>query len=163
MPGPHPQPLELTARQHDVLERLTRRSSAPQHVVRRAHVILLAATGCNNSQIADQLGLDRTQVIRWRSRWRAARARLGATEAAHADDKLLRSTIEALLADAPRPGTPPTFRPEAVCQIVALACEPPGDSGRPISHWTARELAAEAVQRQIVETISARSVGRFLK
>jgi putative transposase len=46
---------------------------------------------------------------------------------------------------------------------MALACEPPEASGRPISHWTPRELADEAIKRGIVETISERQVGRFLK
>jgi putative transposase len=46
---------------------------------------------------------------------------------------------------------------------VALACEPPPGSDRPVSHWTPRELADEAVKRAIVPAISPRSVGRFLK
>jgi hypothetical protein len=46
---------------------------------------------------------------------------------------------------------------------VAIACEDPQASGYPISHWTAKEIAAEAVKRGIVESISVRQVGRFLK
>jgi putative transposase len=46
---------------------------------------------------------------------------------------------------------------------MAIACEPPERSGRPISHWTPREIAAEAIKRDIVDTISERHVGRFLK
>nr|WP_019505560.1 hypothetical protein [Pleurocapsa sp. PCC 7319] len=45
---------------------------------------------------------------------------------------------------------------------MALACESPEESERPVSHWTARELAAEAVKRGIVSKISPRSAGRFL-
>jgi putative transposase len=48
-------------------------------------------------------------------------------------------------------------------QIIALACESPSEAGRPVSHWTPAELADEAVKRGIVEEISPRSVGRFLK
>ena len=55
-----------------------------------------------------------------------------------------------------------TFTPEQLCQLMAVACEPPGDSGRPISQWTPRELADEATKRGIVDRISARTVGRFL-
>jgi putative transposase len=44
-----------------------------------------------------------------------------------------------------------------------VACEDPAASGRPISHWTPREVAEEVRKRGIVETISTRSVGRFLK
>ena len=71
--------------------------------------------------------------------------------------------MRGILADEPRSGTPATFGPEQVCQIVALACEPPEASERPITHWTPRELADEAVQRGIVPGISPSSVGRFLK
>jgi hypothetical protein len=46
---------------------------------------------------------------------------------------------------------------------VALACEAPEDSDLPISHWTQQALADEAMRRGIVEEISQRSVGRFLK
>ena len=48
-------------------------------------------------------------------------------------------------------------------QIVAVACRAPCESGRPISRWTPREVADEVRKRGIVETISTRSVGRFLK
>jgi hypothetical protein len=46
---------------------------------------------------------------------------------------------------------------------VALACEDPQATQQPFSHWTPTELAREAIQRGIVESISPRSVGRFLK
>ena len=62
-----------------------------------------------------------------------------------------------------RPGTPATFSAEQICRIIAVACEEPEESGRPISEWTPRELADEVVKREIVESISPRQVGRFLK
>jgi putative transposase len=161
--GPKPRPLELTARQRAVLQCLARRPSAPYHLVCRARLILLAADGLNNSQIGQRLDLDRARVRLWRSRWLAATARLAATADPDPTDQPLTDLITELLADAPRPGTPPKFTPEQVVQIMALACEDPAESGRPISHWTARELADEVVQRGVVESISARSVGRFLK
>jgi putative transposase len=163
MRGPKPPPLDLTPRQHELLERLTRRHSAPQQLICRVQIILLAAAGHNNSQISRHVSLDRTQVRLWRRRWLTAAPRLAALEASNPDDPALTRAFMDLLADAPRPGTPPTFSPEQVVQIVALACEDPADSGRPISSWTPRELAAEAVKRDIVPSISARSVGRFLK
>ena len=67
------------------------------------------------------------------------------------------------LSDQPRPGTPPTFGPEVAVQIVALACRSPEEFGRPISHWTPRELAEEAVKQGIVSGISAATVTNFLK
>lgn len=163
MPGPQPTPINLTARQRAILERLVRRQTSPQRLVRRAKLILAAAEGANNEQVAKRLALTRGTVHLWRERWLAAAPRLAAAEAEGGDDKALTEVIEALLADEPRAGTPATFTPEQIVQIVALACEAPQASGRPISHWTPRELADEAVQRQIVARISPRSVGRFLK
>jgi len=155
--------MQLTERQTAVLRHITRRYSAPQRLVRRAEIILLAAEGRPNAHISRHLGLARARVCCWRGRWLAADARLRAAEAADCTDKHLLRSIEQVLADEARPGAPAKFTPEAVVQIVALSCEPPADSGRPISHWSERELADEAQKRGLVETISARSVGRFLK
>lgn len=163
MRGPKPPSFQLTPRQLALLQRLIRRRSAPHQLVCRARLIVLASEGFNNSQISQQLSLYRGQVRCWRTRWLAAAPHLTTAEAADPDDQHLTRAIEDLLADAPRPGTPPKFTPEQVVQIVALACERPEESGRPISHWTPRELADEAQMRGIVQTISARSVGRFLK
>ena len=63
----------------------------------------------------------------------------------------------------PRPGTPATFTPAQICAIMALACEVPENSNLPLSPWSQSELAREAIRRGIVETISHRSIGRFLK
>jgi transposase len=101
-------------------------------------------------------------VRRGRDRWHSAQTRLQAVEAT-GKPKLLRQAIEALLTDEQRPGAPETFTFEQFLQILALACEAPGESQRPVSDWTPRELADEAVKRGIVTQISPRTVGRFLK
>ena len=67
------------------------------------------------------------------------------------------------LTDAPRPGTPTRITDEQVVRIVALACEPPAQSQRPISQWAGRELADEIIKRGIVEQISPRHAARLLK
>jgi transposase len=66
------------------------------------------------------------------------------------------------LQDAPRPGVPATFTVEQLTHLFAVACENPKESGRPISHWTATELADELTKRGIVESISPRHVRRLL-
>lgn len=70
--------------------------------------------------------------------------------------------ITETLSDAPRSGAPATFTPEQIVQVVAVACSDPEESDRPITHWSPRELADEALKRGIVSTISVRTVGRFL-
>ena len=77
--------------------------------------------------------------------------------------KDLEAAILEVLSDEHRSGLPPKFSAEQQVKIIAVACEDPKDSGRPISHWTAREIADEVVKRKIVSSISAQSVGRFLK
>ena len=98
----------------------------------------------------------------WRRRWAEASAQLTEAED-EATEAQLAELIAVVLSDQPRSGAPPTFTPEQICQIVALACEDPLLSGRRVTEWTPTELADEAVQRGIVSTISPRSVGRFLK
>ena len=100
---------------------------------------------------------------RWRTRWSQHRDRLAEAEREGATDKDLAKLLLALLSDEPRPGTPPTFTAEQLTLIIAVACEPPEACGRPVTHWTPRELADEVIKRGIVETISPRHVDRLLK
>ena len=144
--------VELSLEERQGLESLTRRYSTPQQVALRGRIILGAAAGLNNSQIAREVGLDVDTVRFWRNRW------LG-LKAASLDEL----SLEERLRDAPRPGVPARITPEKVCQIVALACEAPSQSGRPISQWTSRELAGEIVAQGIVERISPRHAARLLK
>ena len=72
-------------------------------------------------------------------------------------------SVSERLVDAPRPGAPATYTPEQICAIIAMTCEKPEASDRPISHWSQREIADEAMRRDLVPNISQRSVGRFLK
>ena len=126
-------------------------------------MILAAADEISNTQISKQLQLERGQVRLWRTRWLGAQAQLAAAETEMFSDQQLLTLITCVLSDEPRLGTPKFFSVEQVVQIVALACETPENSERPVSHWSARELASEAVKRGIVEKVSPRSVGRFLK
>lgn len=177
MRGPKPPPIILTPTQRGTLHHLKRRQRSSQQLVRRVRIVLEGASGANNTRIAELLGIDRGQVRAWRKRWLEAAPRLVAAEEEAKEKEagedvdesgggngvLITEVVEEVLADKPRPGTPPTFGPEQVVRIVALACEDPREeSGRPITHWTPPELADEAIKRGIVKSISARSVGRFL-
>jgi putative transposase len=152
----------ITERQLALLLTLERSSSCPQGVARHAAMIRLAFEGLRNEQIADHLGCERHQPGLWRRRWTQAFERLVVIECVE-PESVFRQAVIAILSDAPRPGAVPKFSAEQVTQILALACEPPEDSGRPVTHWTPTELAAEAKQRGIVSSISPRQVGRFLK
>ncbi len=155
--------IELSARQQEVLERLVRGSTVEQRLVQRARIVLAAARGGLNRDLAEDLGVNVGTVGRWRRRWAAAQERLAAAEQGPRTSDLGRCISE-ILVDAPRSGWPGIFTPEQIVEIIAIACEQPEeDSERPVSHWTPREVAEEAVKRNIVPRISVRTVGRFLK
>jgi putative transposase len=162
MSGPRPASITLWARQRAALEYLSRCQTASVRLARRVAVLLALADDPCLERVAAELGLTRVSVRLWRDRWLEASDCLRAAEAEASDQDLL-ALIEDALDDAPRSGGPATFTAEQIVAIVAVACEPPEKSGRPISHWTHAELADEVKKRQIVKSISPRSVGRFLK
>jgi putative transposase len=165
MSGPRPASISLSARQRSALEHLGRCQTASVRLVRRAGVLLALADDPCLERVAIDQGLTRVSVRLWRDRWLQAAPRLAAAEAdeEEASEQDLLVLIQDALGDAPRPGGPATFSPFQIVAIVAVACEPPSKSGRPISHWTHAELADEVEKRGIARSISPRSVGRFLK
>jgi transposase len=93
MPGPPAVLIVLSDADRAYLEKTVRQQTAPQRMVLRSRVVLLAAAGLSNSGIAAQLRCGRVTVVRWRGRF----ARHGL----------------AGLADEPRPGRPRSFSPAA--------------------------------------------------
>jgi transposase len=152
MPGPKPPAIDLTPVEKQDLEKLVNRHHIGQQIALRGRIILAAAEGKNNSEIAREFQVTLDTVRLWRGRWRDLQP------IALAD-----LSTEERLQDLPRPGAPARITAEQRCQIEALACEQPEDSARPISHWTGREIADEIIKRGIVQQISARHAGRLLK
>jgi putative transposase len=152
----------ITERQQDILRQMVRSRSCPQGLAQRAHIILLAFDRWQNGLIAGHLGCERHAVGIWRRRWADAFVTLVRIECLEGVSALW-AAVEDVLSDNPRSGCPGTFAPDQIARIIAVACEPPADSGRPVTHWTPTELAGEVVARGIVPSISVRHVGRFLK
>ena len=152
MPGPKPPPIELTPIEQQELEKLVKRHNVGQQIALRGRIVLAAAEGQNNSEIARKLKVRVATVRLWRGRWRALQP-IPMTDLSAGER----------LEDLPRSGAPARITAEQRCQIEALACEQPADSERPISHWTGREIADEIIKRGIVQQISARHAGRLLK
>jgi transposase len=153
--------ITITESQQEILRTFSRATTAPSRLRQRAAIILMAFDGLLNEDIAAQVGLIHRQVGRWRRRWAKAWYRLIDIECCESR-AALRRAIEVVLGDEPRPGAPGKFTPEQVTQILAVACELPEKSGRPITHWTALELTEEVVQRGIVTSISPAQVSRYL-
>lgn len=122
----------------------------------------MAVDGRSNIQIAEVVGLNRNQVGIWRRRWQQSFEALVSAQCKLSHAGLCR-LLQDVLSDAPRSGSPGVFTAEQVTQVLAVACESPQLSGRPINEWTSRELADEVIKRNIVDSISPSQVGRYLK
>lgn len=160
--GPRPALIQLTDRQRALLEAIAAGRRRPHDEVQRATMILQSADGARTRHWAEVFGVSDPTIRLWRSRWVQAIPQLVAAEE-EGDAETLDTLLQQVLRDNPRRGRPVTFTPEQLCHIVAVACEAPADSGRPVTHWTPRALAAEVISRGMVPSISPRSVGRFLK
>jgi putative transposase len=145
-------PIVLSEKEQEGLLQITKRHRSEQQVVLRARIVLAAAQGQSNVQIARDLRINVDTVRLWRDRW-----------AGFQGIDLQTVSLRERLQDAPRPGVAPTFTTEQRCQMAALACEAPGSAGRPISQWTGREIADELKARGIVTQISPRHAARLLK
>ncbi len=153
--------VRLTEKQLKELQEIKSSRVSPQRLVQRAAIILLAFERKLNIEISSQLGIGQRQVGLWRLRWQQSFDALVAIECRE-NDAVFRRAIEDVLSDAPRTGSKGKFSAEQVTLIVALACEPPSQSGRPIDNWTRRELTDEIVLRKIVPSISISHVGNLL-
>lgn len=144
-----PKPLKLDEEEREQLQELVNGHNTPQQLALRASIILLADQGDNHQAIARELQISRDMARLWRNRWLALSQK--------------DMTVEERLLDAERAGAPARFSLEQILQLFAMACEKPEQYERPISEWTARELADEMVKQGIVESISPRHVGRLLE
>jgi putative transposase len=163
--GPQPSTLTTTPKIRSLLEKLGRCRQKSASLVRRSQLILRMLDGANNAQAARQFGVHLDTPRLWRRRWLALSPQLEKLERElePQDADKLQVALEQALRDEPRPGTPPSFSPEQVTTIMALACSDPRQSGYSFEVWTAPDLAREAVKRGIVSNISPASISRFLK
>ena len=118
--------ITLTGSQHRELTRMTRAGRTEQRLVTRAEIVLAAAAGESNAQIARWLGICEDTVRKWRGRWCAAPG-------------------VASLADAKRSGRRPKFTAVQVARVKAMACTP-----RSSTRYAASRTAASAVPYRTV-------------
>ena len=135
--------ITLTGSQHRELTRMTRAGRTEQRLVTRAEIVLAAAAGESNAQIARWLGICEDTVRKWCRRWCAAPG-------------------AASLADAKRSGRRPKFTAVQVARVKAMACTPPRDTGLPLSRWSCPELAEQAITDGICGSISPATIRRWL-
>ena len=134
--------ISLTAEERRELTVRAHAARAAHRDVIRAQIVLAAADGESNAQIAANLGCHLDTVRKWRRRYCADR--LGG------------------LADRPRSGRPRQFSAVQVAEVKALACELPATSNTPLARWSCPDLAVEAIRRGVVSSVSASTVRRWL-
>jgi transposase len=120
MPSPVPTPIVLSDNERAQLQAWERRRSSAQALALRSRIVLAAAEGANNTEIAGQLGIAVSSVRKWRNRF-----------AEHRLDGLT---------DEPRPGRPRTISDEQVDEVITKTLE---TKPRNSTHWSTRSMAAE--------------------
>jgi transposase len=112
--------IDLTAEETVALERWSNGRKTPVRLAERARVVLLAAQGRQDLQIASELSITPKKVARWRQRF-------------------LRLRLSGLEKDAPRPGRTPSIAKTTVAEVVRLTTrEKPTNA----THWSTRTMAA---------------------
>ena len=132
--------VDLTDAEREQLQQLLRSGKHPTRKVTRARILLKAADGCTDEQIATALGVGRATVERTR-------------------ESFVERGLEALN-ERPRPGKQPKLNVKAEARLIAEACS---DSPAGQLRWTMQLLADRLVELKVVETISDETVRRTLK
>ncbi len=118
MPNPQAVELVLSESEREQLEAWARRRKSAQALAQRSRIVLAAAEGMSNSDIARLLGIHRSVATRWRNRFAAER-------------------LDGLL-DEPRPGRPRTISDEKVEEVIVKTLE---STPRTATHWSTRSMA----------------------
>lgn len=144
-----------------ILSKSAKSRTFPARQVQRARIVLLAADGFNNMQISTQVGLGQDSASKWRGRFLKSLPLL--QEVAEKDPSHLEEAVSSFLNDCPRPGQPSHYTDEQIIKILGIACRDPQEFGYEVSHWSLNLLVDAVIKEGIVESISAKTVSRFLK
>jgi transposase len=120
MPHPVAPAVQLSADERAQLTAWTRRATSANALATRAPIVLAAADGLGNTEVAAKVGVEVSTARRWRNRFLAER-------------------LEGLL-DEPRPGRPRTVTDDQVEAVITRTLE---TTPRDATHWSTRSLAAE--------------------
>jgi transposase len=161
MPRKQAKVIELTEKEHKILNQIQVGTHSALHLKQRAEIVLLANNGKTNNEIEKLMGINGETVTKWRNRFASSQIELIKIETEN--PLKLREAIEKTLMDEYRSGKPSTFTDEQVACIILMSCQKPKELNLPFSHWTPELLKDEAIKRGIVKTISTSQIRRFLK
>jgi transposase len=111
--------VELSSEDRAVLQQQARGRSLPARLVERSRIVLRAADGLQNDEIAAEFGITPEKAARWRNRF-------------------LDGGLDALRKDAPRPGRTRTIGDRAVARVVEMTTQDKPDNA---THWSTRTMA----------------------
>ena len=154
-------PVKIPEDIRSIFSKFAKSRTFPARQVQRAKIILLAADGLDNMQISTQVGIGQDSVSKWRGRFLKSLPLL--QEVAEKDQFHLEKAVSSFLNDSPRPGQPSHYTDEQIIKILEIACRNPEESGYEASHWSLNLLVDAVIKEGIVESISAKTVSRFLK
>jgi transposase len=120
MPSPIPVEVVLVGEEREQLESWARRGKSAQALAQRSRIVLAAAEGLNNSEIARRLAIDVSTARKWRFRFASER-------------------LDGLV-DEPRPGRPRTVTDAQVEEVIIRTLE---STPKDATHWSTRSMAAE--------------------
>jgi transposase len=120
MPNPNAVAIVLSDEEREQLEAWARRRKSAQALAERSRIVLCAAEGLKNTEIAERLGIQRGTATKWRSRFAAER-------------------LDGLV-DEPRPGRPRTITDRQVEEVVVKTLE---TTPKDATHWSTRSMARE--------------------
>jgi len=115
-------PIELTPEQQSILEAQARSRSLPARVVERSRIVLLAAAGEQDKEIAHSLSMTAKKVSRWRKRF-------------------LQLGLAGLEKDAPRPGRTPSINARLIKRVIDMTTR---QKPAKATHWSTRTMAEAA-------------------
>jgi transposase len=141
MPTPKPLPVVLTEAERQLLTGWARRRTTAQALALRSRIVLACADNANNGQVAEDLGVSRNTVSKWRNRFVAQR-------------------LEGL-SDEPRPGAPRTITDEQVEQVIVKTLEEA--PSRRDTHWSTRSMAAATGMSQTADRVAVRAHGAGMR
>src|SRR5215216_3914889 len=121
MPNPKLTDLVLSEEEAETLRRWARRPKTAQALALRSRIVLRCSRGGSNTEVAEELGVQRGTVAKWRSRFVSDR-------------------LDGLL-DEPRPGRPRTISDEQVEAVIVKTLE---SAPKDATHWSTRSMAVES-------------------
>jgi len=133
--------VDLTEEEQGYLLDVIHKGKTTARRVARAHILLHAAAGATDEEIAQTLHRGLSTVHRTRQRF-------------------VDEGLTAALSEQPRSGSPPALTGKQAAYLIALACSTPPAGRR---RWTLQLLADRFIERRQIDMISPDTVGRVLK